>query len=443
MTCTRASISPTNALIEPTPSPTPAEVAVQTGRDLESGRRIRGVGPGPLRRGFSSIRGDHKLSGCGHGRTVVGARAIEVPGPSADNCAVATAAVRPYRQRPREDEELRAVLERALDLRPSDQLRLYEELRDYLGRAAGQSADDEKISRQLAALAVLERVRDHLGLASEDAPTMAQFDRAAREMGLGWSAQRVGRAFDGYKQAAAVARGERPRPSAGQEAKRRATVGRGRSHEEYIAALRIWMDSKPLGDSTRDYDAFVRSYNPKAAKPLPLSSALKKGLTLYWLDCLRVARREIDYADAVRKDIADRGARTDGPDDLIGIREVGLMLDLKTTNAWNLTRTRGFPPPALTLSGKRIFLRDHVAAYVKGRRQWKERPDFLRDKYYDSKRVAEMIGMRSALMSKRRPESQAPRRTGMASGKAYWLAAEVEAWLDAHRELVGARKARR
>jgi predicted DNA-binding transcriptional regulator AlpA len=354
-----------------------------------------------------------------------------------------SASIRPYRQLPRASEEFRAAMERILDLTAADQLRVYDALRDYLGVAIAESDADRRLTQRLEALSVLEQARDHLGLSNDVAPTMAEFDRAADELGLDWNAQRVARAFGGYKIAASHLRGERSRGSGLKEGMRRAAIGRARTHEDYVTALRIWLATEPNPDRTRDYDAFARDYNSRNDHPLPLSSAVKKGLTLFWVDCLRVARRETTLAEVAEHDLDIRETRTSGPHDLIGLREIGLMHDLKLTNVMNLSLTEGFPPPALILADKRTFLREHVAAHQAGRRQWEHKENFLRPLYYDVKEMAAAVGIRYILVSRRLHETRCPPRTGVASGRSYWLKSDVETWIAEHRALVDRRLAER
>jgi hypothetical protein len=340
------------------------------------------------------------------------------------------------RKHPRDD-ELTVVLARLFDLSPRDQLRAYESLRDYLALAA--PAVDDKLERQLDALKTLEQVRDELG----HVPTMEEFDRAAIQLGIDWNAQRIGRVFGGFKAALAFLTRERPRPSAGQEAKRRAAVGRGRTHEAYKTALRVWLDTKPESEGVRDYTAFAGEYNRGRSELwLPSASAIKKGLTLPWKECLRLARDETTLADATKAMLAARESRTTGPHDLIGVREIGALLDLSETATWQLTLSDGFPPAALLLGEKRGFVREHVEAYREGQRQWSHKRNYLRSTYLDVYELATAIAVKPSAASTRSPATKYPPATGMVAGRRYWLKVDVAAWTREHADLVARRRAR-
>jgi predicted DNA-binding transcriptional regulator AlpA len=342
-------------------------------------------------------------------------------------------------RRPREDDELASALGRLFALAPHDQLRAYAELRDYL-LAAGGVRGEPRLDRQVAALEALERVRLHLGL--EAAPTMAEFDASPAELRLELSAQQVGRLFGGYRAAVSHWAGERPAPSAAQEAKRRAAVGRGRSHEAYLAALNVWLKMGPFSEGVRDYNAFAREYNDGGhALWLPSASAIKKGLTLGWSDCLRVARREISLAEANRHQVEARESRTDGSHDLVGPREIGSIMNVGMTTAWQLSHRDGFPPPALVL-GKRGFLREHVVDYRDGERSWSHERNYLRPLYLDVEQLAAAVALKRAVVATRASPSLCPPPTGMVSGCRYWLKADVEAWVATHCTLVARRRAR-
>ncbi len=336
------------------------------------------------------------------------------------------------------DDELTIVLARLFALSARDQLRVYETLRDYLGLAV--AAPDDKVERQLAALVALQQVHDTLGRV----PTMEEFDEAAVELAIDWNAQRIGRALGGFKTAVAILNGERPRPSAGQEAKRRAAVGRGRTHEAHKVALKTWLDTEPESEGVRDYTAFAAEYNRGRGELwLPSASAIKKGLTLPWSECLRYARDETTLARATSALLAARESRTSGPDDLIGLREIGALFDRDTTTIWQLTLSDGFPPPALVFGEKRGFLREHIVAYKKGQRQWSHKRNFLRRQYLDVYELAAAIAVKQSSVTSRSPATRCPPATGMVSGRSYWLKRDVAAWIQEHRELVARRRARR
>jgi len=366
---------------------------------------------------------------------------VEPSGFGADWELMAVADETPGPGRPRVDNELRTVLARVFALTPADQLRLYDTLRDYLAAAEPAPDGDRKLSAQVVGLSALERVQAHLELEPQVAPTRSQFDAAANELGIDLTARRIARVFGTFRIAQLHLIGERPGPSAGQEAKRRAAVGRPRSHEDYQAAIRIWLAATPESLTVKDYDAFTCEYNATQSEGswLPSASAVKKGLTLSWKEVLRVARREVAFEEAVQKQLASRETRTRGPHDLIGVREIGQIFDLTMTSAWELTRTAGFPPPALILGNKRGWLRDDVDAYRVGQRRWSRQPNWLRNEYLDMFQVAARIGVRPTSIASRHSSTAQPDPTGMVAGRRYWLKVAIDEWVLDHPELIAAR----
>lgn len=89
------------------------------------------------------------------------------------------------------DRELEALMQRFYRLRDADKIRAYKSIRGHLGDRVAEDPHDEKVGLRAEALDALERVRDHLGLEADQAPTKAVFDREARALGLSWTGARV------------------------------------------------------------------------------------------------------------------------------------------------------------------------------------------------------------------------------------------------------------
>lgn len=86
------------------------------------------------------------------------------------------------------DRELEALMQRFYKLRDADKLRAYKSIRDHLGGRTGrESSRDQTVRMRSEALEALAQVRDRLGLAGDQAPTKAAFDREARARGLDWT----------------------------------------------------------------------------------------------------------------------------------------------------------------------------------------------------------------------------------------------------------------
>jgi hypothetical protein len=339
------------------------------------------------------------------------------------------------------DTELEALVAAFFDLSAKDQLRAYEQIRTVIGRVVAPNEVDVKQEKRADSLVAVGRVAEHLSL--DRPPTAPEFDRAAKELGLGWTSSSVGRAWVRWRHACEAFDGEKPRMSNEQRQLMGHYSGRGRRHNDYLAGIRLWLTTNPPLLSEAAYDAWVLDYNysPRGKEnPLVGASTARKQLATPWRDLLRVARGEVTLEDAERTRVASRGDRSEGPHDIIGSSSAARLLWVGLPYFHNLSHRPEFATPVLIISGSRGWLRDDVEVYKNTQRPPRRRPDELRKHYYDMAEVAALVGLGARSVG--RGGAKAPKEVGSFGGHRYWLKRDVDNWCRQHHELIARRRRR-
>lgn len=352
----------------------------------------------------------------------------------------------PKQRRSARAAELDMAMRRFFDLSVADQLRAYEHMRDFLGASApAQSAADREIEQRDASLAALERVREQLGLDGK-APSVKEFDRVSRELGLGWTARRVGYVWGRWRFACDALLGERPRLTAVQQSLRHQFAGRKRSYEEYVTALRLWLATEPPLVRMDDYTAWARQHNATLQgdeAPLPRGTAIVTALEIGWPDAVRWGRGEIEFEQARKGSGSSYQDWTTGPHDLIGLATAAEILGLRKSACKHASYKPEFPTPTLSfVRGRTVhaWLREDIEVYRDTGKAPKPRGDGLRARYYTTDEFASLIGVLPlSILSKR---AVAPPPTGCVGGVYYWLKRDADRWIRANRELIERRFAR-
>lgn len=347
--------------------------------------------------------------------------------------------------RPREA-GLDAAMRRFFALPAADQLRAFEQMRDFLGASSPvQTEADRQSERERESLAALEQVRDHLGLNGR-APTVKEFDRAARELGLGWTARKVGDVWGRYRFACEVLLGGMRRLSAAQLSLRQRFSGRQRSTEDHITALRLWAATNPPLARLVDYNAWAREHNDSLAGgdiPVALGQTIRSGLALSWDHALAVGRGELTLEDATRSTMSARKSSrkdwTTGPHDLVSLMSVAQILELGEYQCVYRSHLPAFPTPVAIFGGRRkvrAWLRGDVESYRDTGKAPKRRRDSVRPQYYSGSELAPLIGV--AAITNNRPFDLEP--TGRVGGAYYWLKRHADRWIRENHELIERRQ---
>jgi hypothetical protein len=325
-----------------------------------------------------------------------------------------------------ERQELETVLRRFGDLTTRAQLRAFEVIREYLGEELKETEADREVDERQAALEVMRRVAEELGLPEGQAPTTTQFNEVSKRLGLGWSASRVGRAWGRWRFACEAFTGHHVRKTARQNVLIEAKTGKRRAYENYLTALRLWLDTNPAVEEITAYDAWAREFNDDLSpEQLPVTRwhAIYTNLRISFSDALRVARGEKALADCEPL----RGNHSEEYGPLVSTRWIARERELSEHHAKNVTHRPDFPKPIVNLSRTRAWLKEDVEAYFAGR------PFPVREEYELQGEYLSLVEL-AALMGKppRRLVSQTMRKpepAGQVSRRHYWRRDEVERWL--------------
>lgn len=328
------------------------------------------------------------------------------------------------------------VLQRFFALSLQDQLAVFGELREYLGAGDGpRSSLDQKLLEQAAALDAMGAVARDLGLPPGRSPNTVQFNEVAPRVAPGWNVSRVVRLFKKWHLAAEIYEGKQPSRTAAQLGVER-RAGRRRRREDYIVAVRKWLDSRPEAVFENAYNDFTKIYNEHLEPgelPLPIMETMRKALKLNFREIVRVARGEVDlenaqpYEPRMRHRLADK----EGPHGLIGGRTAAELCGSPTRGSGHLVYRPGFPEPALVVDRQRLWRREDVEAFAAGR-PVPDRPfNELRGLYVTLKDLAEITGVVEGRVS---GIPGAPEPAVVISNKRIYLRDDVEAALPAIRE---------
>lgn len=355
----------------------------------------------------------------------------------------------PSRRRSPRDTELETAMRRFFELSAADQLRAFEQMRDYLGAGASLPTKvNREIEQRAESLVALARVAEHLGL-NGDAPTAEQFDQVAGKLKLGWTSGKVIRAWARWRFACDALRGGRTRPTATQQSLRHRSIGIKRNREDYLTAVRLWLVTNPPLVRAADYDAWAQEYNDALEDgelPVLKTAAIRLALALSWKDIVRVGRGEVDFDQAEKRSISDRGDWTNGPHDLVGQLSGAQILKISANRFEYMSQRPGFPTPAATFGSRRnvrAWLREDLEVYRETGKARKRKRNGLRSRYYGTFELAPLVGVAPARLVDKRSDGYVPPPTGRVGGIAYWLKRDADRWIRDHKDLAERRLARR
>jgi hypothetical protein len=330
---------------------------------------------------------------------------------------------------PAQTREREIVLERFLELSPSEQLAVYRAVRDLLGARLALVKKDKVVEERATSLDVFKRVADHLALADGVAPTPAEFDAACRELDLDWNRSRVSRAWGRWRFGKEAFLGD----SHDSIVRRRIrhTVDRRRRREAPLRGIRLWLAAAPGDRGRRAYEAWAREYNSDLReRQLPVSVSASNAASAFgirWVDLVRHAAGEITL-DEARKPRTPRQRRySRGPHDLVALKDIGEILGVSLAVAsYTARRKPGFPTPVIELGHARLWVRGDVEAYAAGDRFPTRRPNELRNLYVTANEAARATGL--GVLAVRSGRHGFPEPAVQLRSVSLWLRSEVDAW---------------
>jgi hypothetical protein len=323
---------------------------------------------------------------------------------------------------PIDELEFQGAMQRFFVLPAAEQLRAFQAMRDYLADTIVATEADRELDERAQSLEVIAEVARELDLPEGQAPTTTQFNEVSKRLGLGWSVSRVGRAWGKWRFAAEAFTGHRTRTTARQRALRSAHSGKRRTHEDYLTALRLWLDTKPAVTTTGIYDAWAREYSdspPPGRRPVPLWMAIYKMLGVSFENALRAARGDGDLSE-MSKTLRTRNDH--GP--LVSTRWIAEERGLLPHQARQLTHRPDFPRPVVKLSTHRAWLRDDVEAFFAARDFPKRRDYELEGEYLSAREAASLLGCPVWRISNGSPGL--PKPVGQVSSRQYWRKRDIE-----------------
>ena len=349
-------------------------------------------------------------------------------GPDTDQRGVAETAL---------TDEREVALQRFFALSPKEQLVAYRAMRDHLAARLRETKRDRVVEERAAAIDALESVASHLKLEPRVAPTPAQFDAAARTLdlrcarGRRWNRSRVGRAWGKWRFAKETFLGRGLPDSSDQRARRRAVAGRARTQEAALVAIRLWLATKPAKETVRDYETWAEEHNDvlKVGElPLPNATTIRKRIPITWADIVRFARDEISVEQGRPPREHVRRRHVHGEHHLVsaaGVREI--LSSPARERVKHVLSKPSFPTPVVVLNRVRLWMRDDVIAYEKGRPFPERAENELRHLYLTTPEVMKAVGLsRSGL---EHGAYGVPSPAIKAGSINLWLASEVEEWV--------------
>jgi hypothetical protein len=111
----------------------------------------------------------------------------------------------------------------------------------------------------------------------------AEHNSTRGQLGIGFSSAKIVRVWGRWRDATAALSGERDHSTVAERAYRRTYLGAGRTREEPLAAVRMWLESHDGSSYSVDYDDWAREYVPVAGEGYEVPPAGRVGGRLYRL----------------------------------------------------------------------------------------------------------------------------------------------------------------
>jgi hypothetical protein len=332
--------------------------------------------------------------------------------------------------------ELRDALDRFYGLSTKDQMELFAEAREHLGSEAWSEDDAEReIEDRARALEALEAVaadlRDRGEFRECKSPTVKEFDATAKRLGLDIKSGKVIGAFIRWRIAKTVLEGGRAREKPSRRRTRVAAVGRTRTHEDHLTAVRLWLKTDPVKEATGDFDAFVKEQNRRtgsSGRPMPTAAAVTTGLRLGWSAVLAVTRKEVTLVQAQQ---ARESQLLEGLTDesLVGADVVVALTGIRSQRIAGEIRKHGFPVPAARLGHVNAWFVGDVKKFRDGQPVPARAEYFFQDEVRDLPQLAVAVGRNVDSVRRLLSEEswdRIPHPDGKASGTWYWLRSNVD-----------------
>jgi predicted DNA-binding transcriptional regulator AlpA len=253
------------------------------------------------------------------------------------------------------------------------------------------------------------------------------------ELGLQWTSAKVVRAFGRWRNACQALKGGWVPETAQQRILRRSYFAQDRTHEDYVVAVREWLETKPAREFRTDYDDWTRDRNGRlkeGEKPLPGIKTVQNALPIEWERMLRIAKGDGDLADELQSAIAE--ATKDEAEPLVGLTAMALILGRSKQHAADWLARDDFPKPVARLVGKRVWLKEDIEAVRNGESFPKREPYSMQHLYMDQEGIEQILGKPYSSWGNKISQQRwdkVPKPAGRHARTYYWLRSEVYDWL--------------
>jgi len=350
----------------------------------------------------------------------------------ADDIARDLAGDHQARKRARED-----ILLKFRELPWQDQYKTYRVIQGYFIHSGPGIDALEELRRRAECVTAVQQVAAHLGLPEGEMPGVKQYETGRKELGIGLSSSTIERRWQAWPEVCKAARGERVRMTPRQRAQFRALHGRRLKGQEWLTAIREWLESAPPRLHADEYDAWAETRNKEKpdAPPARRAASIRLALSLSWREIIKVAQRDISLADAQAKRLKALKRKSGG---FVCMRGVALIRGLTISMANHYAQADPtFPAYAFTLHNVRVWHWDDVEAHHQGKPFPKRKQGEMQSEVVDSAYVMQVCGLRPMQLypAIRRRSPRVPPPTGRVANYPYWLRVELEAWREqsAHR----------
>jgi hypothetical protein len=335
--------------------------------------------------------------------------------------------------------EINALIARVNELPDLAKFELLDVLIKNLGIELDKASKKQRrVLERKEALEALLAVAEHLGLPADEAPTTAQFNQGASELGLTWNSGKVIRVWERWRLAQEVFTGQRSSSSlAGRDFRDR----RDRSlknREDPVKGVKRWLKTRPEAETISAYDDFVEIYNATQGateKSLRSFPSVRSALKLHWPNVLAVARGQLSIKRARDNELAELLPRAT-TNAILGIPGVVRLLWRSKNAVKRLSEESShFPTPVAVIAGHRAWLYEDLKRYKRGLAAPKRSEGELQYLYMDVPELRMRLNLMPGAFSRRISEKRrdlVPRPEGaVAAGAPYWLREKVEDWLRA------------
>jgi predicted DNA-binding transcriptional regulator AlpA len=343
----------------------------------------------------------------------------------------------PPRRRPVDESERKELLRRIFDLPEADRLKVFADLRDYLGAELGTPAEvEEEILARGRALDDLQKATEQLrssgDLASDQAPTVAQYKEAAKDLGLATSAATLTRSFGLWRNAQAAVLGD-VLPE-GPAARRIRTKRSARKNEsiDQLEGLREWLKTNPTDESRAEYEAFAEQSNKEQGRNVySRSSSITNTLLIGWPEAVAVAKGNTNLVEARVSRLADAISELSDKD-LIGPGTAALILGVTAQELQEQSSKPEFPVRVVDLPSLGAWMLGDVRTYAAGHDAPKRKRGLMNKRLLLSKEMAELLGISPDSLRTRMSRGDwksTPKPDGQIGNAHYWLRINVNRWL--------------